>query len=458
MTSETFTLSFEDQSQRQSHALPRVDGGRAAIMNLVGCSILQLSSWGFVMSYGVLQEQYTTHFNMQGSSKLTGAIGTTLNGVLYMSLPIISTLLAGRLYQWRRMAAILGLLISSASLVISASSTAAWHLLVTQGILCGLGSALLYSPSTLQLNEWWVRRKSFAYGVTLAAKNIVGTGTPYLNLALLGRLGLQNTLRVWGVITFVSGILALPLMHQRGEWPTNQQYHHYRRRTPWKFLTHPTFYVFHIGNIIFSSGYGLPQTYLPSYASQILHRSQMEGSLMLALFNLPGIFSCVAFGILGDGTPLIGAYKPTPFTTTFLSAIGAALPVFFIWGLAAQSGLVGLALFSVTYGFFASAYSATWGGALREIEREAVSHNEPIDTGVVYGLLNGGRGLGYVLGGVAGIELLKTGAVRKSSLAYGTEYGSVILYTGISSAIGGLSVFWNLAGRRYCISERTRPA
>ena len=396
------------------------------------------------MSYGVLQEQYTTHFQLQGSSRLTGVIGTTLNGVLYISLPVLSTLFSGRLSRWRRIAAIVGLLISSTGLVISASSTAVWHLIVTQGILCGLGSALVYSPTTLYLDEWFVRRKSYAYGVILAAKNIVGTGTPFLTPALLSSLGLQNTLRIWGVIILISGILAIPLMHSRTELSTNSR-PHTTRRTPWKFLTHPTFYIFHIANIVFSSGYGLPQTYLPSYARQVLHLSPAKSSLMLALFNLPGIFSCIAFGMLGDGISLFGGNSLTPFTITFLSAIGSALSVFLLWGLAARSGVAGLALFSAIYGFFAGAYSATWGGVLKEIEREAVSHNEAVNTGVVYSLLNGGRGLGFVVGGVAGVELLKSGAVQHSSnWGYGTEYGSVILYTGVSAVIGGWSVLWSL--------------
>ena len=117
--------------------------------------------------------------------------------------------------------------------------------------------------------------------------------------------------------------------------------------------------------------------------------------------------------------------------------------MFLLWGLAARSGLVGLALFSAVYGFFAGGYSATWGGVLKELEREAISYNEAIDTGVVYGLLNGGRGLGFVVGGVAGIELLKSGAVQHSSIGgYGTDYGSIILYTGISAVIGGWSILW----------------
>ena len=80
------------------------------------------------------------------------------------------------------------------------------------------------------------------------------------------------------------------------------------------------------------------------------------------------------------------------------------------------------------------------------MEREAASYGETVDTGVIYGLINGGRGVGYVVGGVVGIELLKSGAVdhSTSSWGYGTQYGAMIIYTGVSAAIGGWSILWTI--------------
>ena len=398
------------------------------------------------MSYGVLQEQYTTDFKLKGSNSSTGVIGPTLNGVLYLVLPLVSWVLANRPPRWKRMAAYAGLLLSSAGLIISAWSTEVWHLIVTQGILVGLGSALMYSPTTLVIDEWFARRKSFAYSIMLATKNVVGTGTPFITPALLSSMGLRNTLRVWGAITFGTGIVGLLLL-PFGNKATATERPHAAGRVPWKFLTHPTFYIYLVANMVFSSGYGLPQTYVPSYARQVLHLPRAQSSLMLALLNLPPIFSSIVVGMLGDGMLVFGHQLSTS-TLFALTALGSALPVLLIWGLATRSGAVGIAFFAVVYGFFSGAFSSTWGGMLKDVQREAISHNEAVDTGVVYGLMNGGRGLGFVVGGIAGIELLKDGPVDHSSQwGYGTRYGSMILYTGISCAVGGWSVLWGLGGR-----------
>ncbi|CAN9115815.1 unnamed protein product [Alternaria alternata] len=79
-----------------------------------------------------------------------------------------------------------------------------------------------------------------------------------------------------------------------------------------------------------------------------------------------------------------------------MSAVSSALSAFLFWGLAAQGGIPLLVLFAITFGFFASGYSATWGGVINDIENDAARRNEAVDSGVLYGLLNGARGIGYV--------------------------------------------------------------
>lgn len=46
-------------------------------------------------------------------------------------------------------------------------------------------------------------------------------------------------------------------------------------------------------------------------------------------------------------------------------------------------------------------------------------------------------------GGVAGVLLLKAGTIGSAgSFGYGTTYGPLILFTGLSSAIGGWVLLW----------------
>jgi hypothetical protein len=102
-----------------------------------------------------------------------------------------------------------------------------------------------------------------------------------------------------------------------------------------------------------------------------------------------------------------------------------------------------LAKFSLTFGFSAGGYIATWGGILNEMEQEAAQRNEAIHMGMRYGMLNGARGIGYVTVRLDGIPLLKAGSGSSlGGFGYGTTYGPLIIFTGLSSVFGGWGVLW----------------
>ena len=386
------------------------------------------------MTFGIFEDFYTQQQVVSGPRSATGVIGTTMNGVMYLSMPLLSTVLGNdRWIPWRRAVAIAGSCLSCASFLISSWSKEVWHLILLQGVLAAFGNAMLYTPTTLWLDDWFRGgNRATAYGVQFSIKNIVGTAGPFLMYALLQGLGVRVALRVWAGVAFTTGLGAIALIPQHqtvARWRT--------RKTPWTFLKHPTFYVYAIANTVFSSGYGLPQTYLSTYASQILHLSATESSATIALFNAPGIISSTGFGLLSD------KLRISATDNTLISALGSALCVFLLWALKSHEIPGVLIAFCCGYGFFASGYSATWGGWIKDLEQEAVEHNEAINPGMLYGFMNGARGLGYVAGGLSGVELLKLGAVQHSQKwALGTEYGALIVFTGVCSALGGWSVAW----------------
>ena len=391
------------------------------------------------MTFGIWQDAFGRETGLHGTRSSTGVIGTTINGVMYLSMPVLSTALdSGRYAKWRRPIAIFGLLLSSAAFLASSWSTEIWHLIALQGVLAGLGGGMVFSPVTLILDEWFKQgNRTTAYGVQLSSKNIVGTGCPFLMYALLQKLGFRGAIRVWAGIVLATGLFGLYIIPNASGANDRRP-----RKVPWSFLKHRTFYIHTLGNIVFSSGYGLPQTYLSQYASNELHLSSIVSSLMIAIFNVPGILSCVGLGLLSDRLSL-GAS-----TSTLLVTLPSGLCAFLLWGLKSHQVPALLILFSIGYGFFASAYSTTWGGWINELEREASEKNEAINTGMVYGLMNGARGIGYIAGGLSGVELLKAGAVQQSQKwAYGTTYGALIVFTGVSSIFGGWGSIWRNYGK-----------
>ncbi|KAI1081606.1 major facilitator superfamily domain-containing protein [Whalleya microplaca] len=405
---------------------------------LLGSAILQMPIWGFAMSWGVFQEYFSGNWTLKGGREATGVIGTTTNGVMYLSMPFLFALFTKRWAHRRQTAAVCGAVLTCVSFLLSSFSTHVWHLVATQGVLAALGCALVYSPMTLSLGEWFnTGNRAVAYGIVLSCKNIVGSACPFLLRALLDRYGFRVTLRIWTVIAAGSSIAAIflvPTLPSSLSWST-----HRARNIPWQFLRHHTFYVYCLAIILQSCGYGIPQTYLNTYAHEVTLLSQNSATLLLTLFNVPGIFASSFFGYLTDNK-----YFPLSApTVTGISAVSSALSAFLFWGLTSQGSMALLVLFSTTFGFFAGGYSATWGGVINELEHEAAQRNEAIDTGMIYGLLNGARGIGYVSGGLASIPLLKVGSASSmGGFGYGTTYGPLIVFTGLSSVFGGWGLLW----------------
>ena len=64
------------------------------------------------MNFGVFQDAYTQQEVIKGPRSATGVIGTTMNGVMYLSMPILSALLErSRFSTWKREVAVAGTLI-----------------------------------------------------------------------------------------------------------------------------------------------------------------------------------------------------------------------------------------------------------------------------------------------------------------------------------------------------------
>ncbi|CAM1501395.1 Fc.00g105570.m01.CDS01 [Cosmosporella sp. VM-42] len=414
------------------------ESGRKRACVLGSSAILQLPIWGFAMSYGVFQEYYSSNWTFHGNCEITGIIGTTSNGVMYLSMPFLFALFTKRWARYRRTAALCGAALTSISFLLSSFSTDVWHLVATQGVLASLGTALVYSPTTLSLGEWFnTRNRAVAYGAVFSCKNIVGSTCPFLLRVLLDRYGFRMTFRIWAALAAGTSILPILLIPAHpSSISTNT---HQTPKIPWHFLKHRTFYIYSVACILQSSGYGIPQTYLNTYAHDVTLLSQTSATLLLTLFNIPGIVSSSFFGWLSDNK----RFPLSATTVTAVSAVSSALSAFLFWGLTSQGSMTLLVLFAITFGFFAGGYSATWGGVINEIEAEAAQRNEAIDSGMLYGLLNGARGIGYVSGGLAGVPLLKAGEMTSlRGFGYGTTYGPLIIFTGLSSIFGGWGLLW----------------
>ena len=126
--------------------------------------VSRLSYTGFPFSFGIFQSYYTDHAPFSEHPDGIAAVGTCSTGVMYLFAPI-SLYFLETFPRIRPICSVVGLVLMLIALLSASFATQVWHLIVTQGVLYAIGGSLMYSPTMFYLDEWFIKRKGFAFGV-----------------------------------------------------------------------------------------------------------------------------------------------------------------------------------------------------------------------------------------------------------------------------------------------------
>ncbi|KAF2243049.1 MFS general substrate transporter [Trematosphaeria pertusa] len=403
-------------------SLPPTDGGKDAWLFLLACFMLEGLIWGFAASYGIFQEYYSTREPFAGSSNIP-LVGACAMGIMYMDITIMFALLKyfPKLRAW---ATPIGLVIMCLALGLGSLSTNVTHLILTQGIIYAVGGGLAWTPILFYIEEWWVRRRGFAYGATMAGLGLSGAILPIVLEWLLNRYGFRTTLRVCA-LSFVA--LNFPLLFFfKPRLPLSQTSQ--SRSFDMSFWKCTNFLILQSGNVIQSLGYFLPAIYLPTYARS-LGASGLESTVTLILLNAAAFVGSLCMGTAVDKYDVVDCL--------FVSALGSTIGVFLLWGLA--TSLAPLYIFSLAYGAFAGCNSSSWSAIIRDTRDK----KRGADSGMIFACLSAGKGIANLCSGPLSEALVEAGSWR-AGMAYGSGYGALIVFTGATALLSG----WSFAAKR----------
>lgn len=346
---------------------------------------------------------------------------------MYLGAPFTFAFL--QLYPvYCRHCSIAGLIIIALAFIASSFSTRVWHLILTQGVLSAVGGFMLYAPTFIFLDEWFITRKGFALGVMFAGTGVSGVCVPFVMNWGLNKYSFSTMLRAWAVVLVVlSGPLLYfvkPRIPASSATPT--------RQLNLNFLKTSTFLILELGNVLQGLGFFIPGIYLPTYARS-LGLSPIAGAVTLSLFNTASILGQVILGTCVDRLHVT--------TVVMISTVGATFSVFLLWGFSDSLPL--LCIFSLAYGFFAGGFSSTYTGIIQEVKKI----DQRAEAGMVFGLLFAGRGVGSVMSGPLSEKLLSGKPWFGDAIAgYGSGYGGLIVFTGVSALLSGVSWVGRRAG------------
>ncbi|PCD34633.1 hypothetical protein AU210_007232 [Fusarium oxysporum f. sp. radicis-cucumerinum] len=304
----TLNERFEARTTNAEFCLPPADGGRKAWLFLAACWVVEAVTYGFGFSFGVFQDYYTYNKPYAGSNSIA-VIGTTTTGMLYLGAPFAVILC--RLYpRQARWFTYVGLFIASLAMAMSSFCTSVEQLIATQGVLFGIGGCFAYCPCTLYINEWFIRRKGFAYGIVWSAAGVGGAVLPLILEFLLKNYGFQITARVCSGILFGMAAPLAYFIRPRLPLSTAMQ----RRPLDMRFITSKVFMLHQLANVVEATGYFLPTIYLPTYARITFGASTILSALTIILVNIATSIGLMIMGFLSD--------KLAVTTCMLISAVG----------------------------------------------------------------------------------------------------------------------------------------
>lgn len=218
------------------------------------------------------------------------------------------------------------------------------ELLLTQGLVYGIGSSLMYFPNLAVAPEYFDSHRAAAMGFILSGSGIGGLTFAPLTRLLLANIGAGWTLRAIGLITFLIGTLtalATPQSRSLTRRPT---------LVNWAVARKPTFILSALGAMTQAGGNFVPLTFLPEFTARLGYSAAFGASLLAVLHSVNTV-ARIGTGFLAD---TVGRQN-----TLMLSVVASAVVVVSLWLNAAWDEERGMWIaFVITYGVFSGGKSS----------------------------------------------------------------------------------------------------
>ncbi|KAI8637727.1 major facilitator superfamily domain-containing protein [Parasitella parasitica] len=319
------------------------DGGYGWLV-VLGAFSVQITSFGVVSSWGVMQDYFHQNMFADNPKALVDLsfVGTLALVFINGASPIVQVFVAR---FGLRPIMIVGTICITVALEMAGFATQIWHLYLTQGILFGLGASCMYGTVMAVTPQWFTKNRGIALGIVAGGSGIGGLVVPFIVTPLNRNLGPAWTYRILGFICLACDILACVFVKER--IVRKKEKRSISQIIPLGVLKNTNFLIFSIASDIGLFGYFVPFFFLPAYATY-LGMSDSQGSALIAVCSAMNFIGRLAAGALADR---IGRLNSNVIFT-LLTAISCLL----IWTFAFDySSLMG---FSAVFGFGCGSYFA----------------------------------------------------------------------------------------------------
>lgn len=177
-------------------------------------TLVMFSTWGCNSAFGVFLAFYLNNSSFPGASKYDYALIAGMTVFFGQGLPPF-VLLFMRIFGLK-IPMYFGIVIMCLGFVLASYAVSLWQLYLTQGFLSGVGISFIFAPATTVLPGWFLKKRSFAMGLSL-----IGTGAGGVAYSLAVNKMIENTgnqrfaLRILAITCSITCVVATLLLRQR---------------------------------------------------------------------------------------------------------------------------------------------------------------------------------------------------------------------------------------------------
>lgn len=328
---------FDERARLENPAAtlpPPPDGGFWAWMQVCAAVLANFNSWGLINAYGVFQEYYQSNIlSDEGPSRISWM--GSLSGCLLLA----GTNFFGGIFDagYMKYMALVGAFVQSFSLMMLSLSTKYYQIMLTQGVLTGLVSSLIFLLSIGSVAPYFEKKRPLAIGIGASGSSIGGTIYSCVARKLLEEVGFPWTCRVIGFMVFATAMVMFALLKRR--LPPRSR----GGLIAWECFREPAFLAYCAGNLTGFAGLYVVFVYFESYAlsmAESQNKYYMSYYYMTAIVNAGSALGRVLPGWLGVHFGPMNVLVPS----CFISMIVA-----WCWIPAKNEG--GIIAFALIFGF-----------------------------------------------------------------------------------------------------------
>ncbi|KAG9258651.1 putative MFS monocarboxylate transporter [Emericellopsis atlantica] len=309
------------------------EGGTKAWLVVLGAWFSMFSSLGLMNTIGIFQA-YTLDHQLKGQSE--GTVGWVFS--IYTFLAFFCGVYIGPIFDKHgpRYLILAGSVLTVGGMLSTSFCTELWHFIIAFGILCGVGTSLLFTPSVGAVGHWFKARRGLATGIAATAGGFGGIIFPLMANPLFEQIGFGWTARCIALIVLVSCIMGNLLVRSRLPPAPNAT-----AKPEFKIFKHVTFTLATVGLFLLEFSLFIPVGYITTYA---LHKG-FDPTFAYQLIPILNAGSVVGRGLPGWYADIIG-----PFNTCISSVVLSLFACLVIW-LPFGHTTPGIVMFALLFGF-----------------------------------------------------------------------------------------------------------